>query len=73
MLAGTFDPERARESFKEALDTISAVGTHVIALANMQIAAVNADRATANLSLRYSYIGLGLIALGFCLQIAAYL
>jgi hypothetical protein len=73
MVSGTFDPARARESFEEALGTISAVGTHVITLANMQLAAIDADRATANLSLRYSYVGLGLIALGFCLQIIAYL
>jgi hypothetical protein len=68
---GTFDSERARESFKEALQTISAVGTHVVTLAKMQVAAIDADRDTANLSLRYSYIGLVLIFLGFCLQIAA--
>ena len=73
MLPGTFDPDRARESFEEALSTISAVGTHVLRLANMQLATVDADRVTANLSLRYSYIGLALIAIGFCLQIIAYL
>lgn len=70
---GTFDPDRARESFKEALETISAVGTHVVTLAKIQVAAIDADRDTAKLSLRYSYVGLVLIALGFCLQIAAYL
>jgi hypothetical protein len=70
---GTFNSERARESFKEALETISAVGTHVVTLAKMQVAAIDVDRDTANLSLRYSYVGLVLIALGFCLQIAAHL
>jgi hypothetical protein len=70
---GTFDSERARESFREALETISAVGIHVVTLAKMQVAAIDADRDTANLSLRYSYVGLVLIALGFCLQITAYL
>jgi hypothetical protein len=39
----------------------------------MQLATVDADRCTANLSLRYSYIGLAMIAIGFCLQIVAYL
>ncbi len=73
MVPGTFDPDRARESFDEALSTISAVGTHVVTLANMQLATVDADRCTANLSLRYSYIGLAMIAIGFCLQIVAYL
>jgi hypothetical protein len=73
MRPGTFDPERARESFEEALETISAVGAHVVTLAKMQVAVIDADRDTAALSLRYSYVGLALIALGFCLQIAAYL
>jgi len=71
MVPGTFDADSARESFKEALETISAVGTHVVTLAKMQVAAIDADRDTANLSLRYSYVGLALIAVGFCLQIAA--
>jgi hypothetical protein len=73
MVDGTFDTHRARESFEEALNTIGAVGTHVLTLANMQLALINADRATANLSLRYSYLGLGLIVVGFCLQLPAYL
>lgn len=73
MLEGTFDPRQARESFKEALDTISAVGTHVLTLAKMQSAAIDTDRATAALSLRFSYAGLALIAIGFSLQLPAYL
>lgn len=73
MVPGTFDPEQTRESFQEALSTISAVGSHVLTLANMQLAAIDADRSTANLSLRYSYVGLALVALGFVLQILAYL
>ncbi len=73
MLDGTFDPRQARESFKEALDTISVVGTHVLTLAKMQVAAIDSDKDTANLSLRFSYTGLAFIAAGFCLQLPAYL
>lgn len=73
MLDGTFDPKQARESFKEALDTISVVGTHVLTLAKMQVAAIGSDRETARLSLRYTYFGLALIVIGFGLQIPAYL
>lgn len=73
MLRGTFDPIRARESFQDALDTISLVGTQVVTLAKIQMASIDADRATASLSLRYSYIGLALILIGFCMQIPAYL
>jgi hypothetical protein len=73
MVDGTFDTMQAGESFKEALDTIGAVGSHVLTLANMQLAAINTDRSTANLSLRYSYLGLALIVVGFCLQLPAYL
>lgn len=72
MVPGTFDPTRASESFEDALGTIGAVGAHVLTLAKMQIAAVDADRDTAKLSLRYTYIGLALILLGFSLQIGAY-
>jgi hypothetical protein len=72
MMPGTFDPKRARESFEEVLDTVSVVGNHVLTLANMQLAAIDTDRNTANLSLRFSYIGLALIVFGFALQIAAY-
>jgi hypothetical protein len=72
MVPGTFDPERARVSFEEALGTISAVGTHVLTLAKMQLAAIDADRDTANLSLRFSYLGIALIIIGFCLQMPAY-
>lgn len=71
-LAGTFDAERARESFKEALETISVVGTHVVTLAQMQVAAIDADRDTAELSLHFTYGGLFLIAIGFGLQLVAY-
>ena len=39
----------------------------------MQLAAIDADREIASLSLRYSYIGLALIFLGFWLQIVVYL
>ena len=73
MVPGTFDPARARESFEEVLETIGVVGTHVVTLAKMQVAAIDADRDTANLSLRYSYIGLAVIVVGFSFQIAAYL
>lgn len=73
MLPGTFDPRQARESFREALDTIAGIGTHVLTLARMQAAAIEVDRSTANLSLRYSYGGLGLILIGFGLQLPAYL
>jgi hypothetical protein len=73
MVDGTFDTDRARDSFREALSTISAVGTHVLTLANMQLAVINADRDTAHLSLRYSYLGLALIVAGFFLQLPAYL
>jgi hypothetical protein len=69
---GTFDPRQARESFEETLNTISAIGTHVLTLAKMQTAAIEADRSTANLSLRYSYLGLTFIILGFGLQLPAY-
>ena len=68
---GTFNPKQTRESFEEALGIIGNEGTHVVTLAKMQVAAIDADRDTAKLSLRYSYIGLALIALGFCLQIVA--
>ena len=73
MLPGTFDPRQARESFDEALSTISAVGMHVVTLAKMQSATIDSDRSTARLSLRFSYIGLLFITLGFALQLPAYL
>jgi hypothetical protein len=73
MLPGTFDPRQARESFDEALSTISAVGMHVLTLAKMQSATIEADRSTARLSLRFSYIGLLFITLGFALQLPAYM
>ena len=73
MLPGTFDPRQAGESFQEALDTIASVGTQVLTLARMQAAAIEVDRSTANLSLRYTYGGLGLILIGFGLQLHAYL
>ena len=70
---GTFNSEQARESFNEAVETIGTVGAHVVTLAKMQLAAIDADREIASLSLRYSYIGLALIFLGFWLQIVVYL
>ncbi|MDX2237993.1 MAG: hypothetical protein NW203_10555 [Hyphomonadaceae bacterium] len=70
---GTFDARVAGESFREALATIAAVGTNVLMLAKMQLASVEADRATAKLSLRLSYVGLALIFVGFCLQILGYM
>ncbi len=73
MLPGTFDPRQARESFDEALSTISAVGMHVLTLAKMQSATIDTDRSTARLSLRFSYIGLLFITLGFGLQLPVYL
>ena len=73
VLDGTFDPGQARESFKEALDTIAAVGTHVLTLTKMQVAAIDSDRNTAKLSLRYTFVGLVLIMIGFGLQLPGYL
>lgn len=72
MVPDTFDARQARESFQEALETIGIVGTHVLTLSKMQMAGIDADRSTAKLSLRYSYRGLGLIVVGFCLQAATY-
>jgi hypothetical protein len=73
MRSGTFDADQAGKSFEEALETISQIGVHVLILARMQLAAVEEDRSTAGLSVKYTYIGLALVVAGFCLQLPAYL
>lgn len=71
-LDGTFDSQQARESFKDAIDTIEGIGAQVLTLAKMQVAAIESDTDTADKSLFFSYFGLTFIALGFALQVAAY-
>jgi hypothetical protein len=72
MRPGTFDADQAGKSFEEVLGSISQIGIYVLTLARMQVAAVEEDRSTARLSLKYTYVGLALIVAGFCLQLPAY-
>jgi hypothetical protein len=51
---------------------LTDLADHLGTLARMLIASVESDRETAKLSLNVSYGGLGLIVVGFLLQIASY-
>jgi len=73
MLDGTFDPRAARESVQEIAETVSVVGTHVVTLAQMQTATIDADRSAADVSLKFAYFGLALILAGFAMQLWPYL
>lgn len=69
---GTFDYQFAKQSLDELKDGVNGLADHLGTLARMLIAGVESDRETAKLSLSVSYGGLGLILLGFLLQIASY-
>ncbi len=71
--SGTFDYDSAKQSFDEMKDGINGLADNLLAIASMMVASVKSDQQTANISLRVSYVGLGLIVVGFCLQIPAYL
>lgn len=69
---GTFDYQSAKQTLDELKDGVNGLADHLGTLARMLIASVASDRETAKLSLNVSYVGLGLIVLGFLLQIASY-
>lgn len=69
---GTFDYQSAKQSLDELKDGVNGLADHLGTLARMLIASVESDRETAKISLNVSYGGLGLILLGFLLQIASY-
>lgn len=69
---GTFDYQSAKQSVDELKDGLTDLADHLGTLARMLIASVEGDRETAKLSLNVSYSGLGLIVVGFLLQIASY-
>jgi hypothetical protein len=69
---GTFDYRSAKQSLDELKDGVNGLADHLGTLARMLIASVEGDRETAKISLNVSYSGLGLIVLGFLLQIASY-
>ena len=66
---GTFDHDAARANVSELKDGMNGLADSLGTLAEMMIASVRADRETATLSLRLTYIGLALIVTGFLLQI----
>lgn len=66
---GTFDHDAARASVNELKDGMNGLADSLGTLARMMIVSVRADRETATLSLRLTYIGLALIVTGFVLQI----
>lgn len=70
-VSGTFDPGAARESITEITRQISELGSDIAKLAQLQMAAANADRKTAGISLAYTFTGLAMIVVGFALQIIA--
>jgi hypothetical protein len=70
---GTFDPRSAQSSLDELKDGINGVADNLGTVAAMMVATVENDRKTAATSLIVTYTGLGLIFLGFVLQIPAYL
>ena len=70
---GTFDYSAARTSFGDLSDTVAALASDMKVLAGLNHAAVLADKRTANRSIWLTGLGLGLIGMGFALQIAALL
>jgi len=69
---GTFDHQSAERNVSELKDGISALAEHLRTLAQMLTSTVEGDRETAKISLTVTYGGLGLIVMGFILQIAGY-
>ncbi|MGQ3296587.1 hypothetical protein [Reyranella sp.] len=69
---GTFDYQSAKQSLDELKGGVSDLANHLGTLARMLMVSVEGDRETAKISLNVSYGGLGLIALGFLMQIAGY-
>lgn len=65
---GTFDPGAARDTIKEITDEMSNLGADIARLTQLQIAAASSDQRAAGHSLMYSYVGLGLIVIGFTIQ-----
>ena len=70
-LAASFDPDAAKASFTDALSYVAGLSEDMHKLARLMLATTEGDERTANLSLRLSYAGLGLITLGFLLQAIA--
>lgn len=69
----TFDHQSAEQSFDEVKGSIADLAGHLGTMAGMLVASVESDRQTAEMSLRYTYIGLMLIVVGFVLQMPGYL
>lgn len=67
---GTFDYQAAKQSLDELKDGVNGLADHLETLARMLMVSVEGDRETAKISLNLSYGGLGLIVIGFLLQIA---
>lgn len=67
-VGGTFDSSAAQSSFKELGAQVAEIGSSVHRLAHMMSINVLNDQSTAHLSLKFSYIGLALVVIGFALQ-----
>ena len=69
MVSGTFDYQAAQQNFKEALQPVSDLAQYVKMLGKITLAGFEGDAAMAVKSLRFSYIGITLIVIGFAMQI----
>lgn len=68
-IRGTFDTDAAEKSFAELISAIDGIRERVEMTAEIIGADARVGEKTANLSLRFSFIGLALIVVGFVLQL----
>lgn len=68
-ISGSFDAAAAKESFGEAMQAVGYTARRTNEMADIVMASYEADRNSAGSSLVFTYIGLTLIIVGFCLQI----
>ena len=72
IIPGTFDTDKAETSFKEVITAIDAVRERVEEICKIVAEDADINELSSKKSLRYSYVGLAAIFLGFSLQVAAY-